>query len=112
MGLIFSQKQLPCWGVWKIEETIEELLAYFSDTTPFFSFLNSKAPENRKKEWLACRILLNQLLGREVLISYHSTGAPYPEDLSCYISFSHTKGYVAVIWHPDYPVGIDIEYKG
>jgi len=100
----------PLWGVWKIEESWEELLYQFEQTDIFHSFLNNSKSESRKAEWLAVRLLLKALTGKETAISYRDNGAPYLPDSPCYISISHSKGFAAVILSPDKPVGIDIEY--
>ncbi len=110
MGLLLKQTEPSCWGVWKMEETVEELLGCFSDPAVYLPLLEEKKTGIRKKEWLAVRVLLKELLGTEQTIAYHSNGAPYLPDSSWHISISHTKEYVAVILDPVYPVGIDIEY--
>lgn len=51
-----------------------------------------------------------ELLGEEVRVDYHSTGAPFLACVPLYISISHTKDYVAVILDKR-PTGIDIEYR-
>ena len=53
---------------------------------------------------------LKELLGEEVRVDYHSTGAPFLACVPLYISISHTKDYVAVILDKR-PTGIDIEYR-
>lgn len=99
-----------CWGIWKTDETLEELSwliphggNYLQEAMQRFSH------ENRRKEWLAVRVLLFFLLGEEHEIAYTSSGKPYLKDNSYHISISHTSGYVAVAFHPCYEVGIDIE---
>lgn len=69
--------------------------------------------EHRRQEWLAVRVLLYTLLGKEKEIGYHPNGKPYLTDASASIGISHTQGYVAVILgQPDREVGIDIEQYG
>lgn len=99
-----------CWGIWKTDETLEELSwliphggNYLQEAMQRFSH------ENRRKEWLAVRVLLFFLLGKEHEIAYTSSGKPYLKDNSYHISISHTNGYVAVAFHPCCEVGIDIE---
>ena len=62
------------------------------------------------QERFASRVLLKELLGEEVRVDYHSTGAPFLACVPLYISISHTKDYVAVILD-ERPTGIDIEYR-
>ena len=68
--------------------------------------------ESRQREWLAVRVLLKELCGEEKKIGYLPSGKPYLEDGSMRVSFSHTKGYVAVAVHPFAEVGVDIEQYG
>ncbi|MCD8176076.1 MAG: 4'-phosphopantetheinyl transferase superfamily protein [Tannerellaceae bacterium] len=110
MPLLFKQTDTTIRGVWKIEENVEELLACFADPVPYITSLKEKKSDSRQKEWLAVRVLLKELTGKELCIAYHTNGAPYLTDSPYYISISHTKEYVAIILHPEYPVGIDIEY--
>lgn len=105
--------------VWRIDEDYDTLLSFHPD-----SFEMDEAARNRFKsvsrrlEWLAVRVLLYKALGRNVLISYASDGAPLlPPSEGMNISISHTirrygdnlRGYAAIILSPDYNVGIDIE---
>ncbi|MCD7977425.1 MAG: 4'-phosphopantetheinyl transferase superfamily protein [Tannerellaceae bacterium] len=110
MPLLFKHTH-PVRGVWKLEETVEELAGMLSNKEWYTPFLESKAAEKRKKEWLACRVLLRELAGEELKVDYQANGAPYVPGSTLQISFSHTKDYVAVILS-DVPVAIDIEYTG
>lgn len=98
-------------GVWKIEESSDELLSLLNQTHIYLPFLETIRMENRKKEWLAVRVLLKELLGEETIIAYHVNGAPYLPERNLFISISHTKGYVAVQLCDKSPTGIDIEYR-
>jgi phosphopantetheinyl transferase len=100
----------PLWGIWKIEESWQELLCQFEQPQTYLPFLDQRKSESRKAEWLAVRLLLKELTGTETAVSYRDNGAPYLPDSSFYISISHTKGYAAVLLSHDKPVGIDIEY--
>lgn len=99
-------------GVWKIEESINELLSSFPDYSFYEKELQRFSADNRKMEWLAVRVLLATLCGEEKRVAYTSIGKPYLEDESFRISISHTRGYVAVALHPSKEVGIDIEQYG
>ena len=68
-----------------------------------------KMSENRKREWLAIRVILKELLGEEKEILYNSLGKPYLSDNSFHIGISHTKGYAALIFNKENEVAIDIE---
>ena len=85
------------WGCLSIKRTI-------------LLFLERVSAEKRRQERFASRVLLKELLGEEVRVDYHSTGAPFLACVPLYISISHTKDYVAVILDKR-PTGIDIEYR-
>jgi 4'-phosphopantetheinyl transferase EntD len=101
----------PLWGIWKIEEQWEQLLALSECPALYHSFLDKCKSASRKAEWLAVRLLLRELAGSEITIAYHNNGSPYLPDSEYNISISHTKGYAAVILGRDHPVGIDIEHR-
>lgn len=67
--------------------------------------------EKRQKEFLIARILLNKALGAELIVDYHDDNKPFLRNRPDYISITHSKAYVAVITHPQHPVGIDIECR-
>lgn len=99
-------------GLWKIEESESDLLDQLNRHDDYRSFLTHCKAEARKKEWLATRLLLKDILGEELIIAHHADGAPFlPDRPDMAISLSHTKGYVAVYCRPTPPVGIDIEYR-
>lgn len=99
-------------GIWKIEETEDELLSLLEQQEAYLHFTNNSKAEVRKKEWLATRVLLKEVLGEELAISHYPDGAPYlPDRPDLSISVSHTKGYAAVYCKRGAPAGIDIEYR-
>jgi 4'-phosphopantetheinyl transferase len=97
-------------AVWKINETPEMLmeslqsLGIYADI-PFF-----RNP-SRLAEWLTARLLLGTL-GIKQKIVYSDAGKPYLDGENTHISISHSGKYVAIIAHPDYPTGVDIETVG
>ena len=109
MALLYKCAR-PLYGVWKIEETSVELLEKLEHKERYITFLAQVSQERRRQEFLASRLLLRELLGKEEEISYRLSGAPYLVSRSFHISISHTNGFVAVILG-DTPVGIDIEYR-
>ena len=101
----------PMLGVWKTEESAEELLSFLEKKEEYLPFLAQCRSEGRKVERLAVRVLLKTLVGYEALVAYHPNGAPYIPGSSYNISISHTKGYAAVLLtEKESPAGIDIEY--
>ena len=99
------------WGIWKMEETVDELLSLFPRPDFYQNEMQRFSTESRRKEWLTTRALLFALCGEEKEIDYYPNGKPFLSDRSFYISISHTRGFVAVILHPDVEVGIDIEQQ-
>ena len=114
MPLFLQHTDSSCqWGVWKTDETLDELLAMLPSKDVYLQGMQRCKAEYRRLEWLAVRVLLYTLLGEEKEIAYYPTGKPYLADASASISISHTKGYVAVVLGmPDKEVGIDIEQYG
>lgn len=109
MGLI-SKWTVPLLGVWRMEESVEELLTLLDRPEEQADFLRRVTAEGRRRERLASRVLLKQLMGEEPQVAYRSSGAPFLVDQPLYVSITHTKGYAAVILSPS-PTGIDIEYR-
>lgn len=64
-------------------------------------------------ERAATRLLLDSLEAtRGAVVAHTAEGQPYLPDRPGHLSISHTRQWVAVAWHPDLPVGIDIERLG
>ena len=116
MGLFLQDKTNDTqWAVWKVEESLEALLALLPDARRVCceQELLQFASERRKIEWLSVRVLLYFMLKEDKQIGYSSEGKPFLTDDSFFISISHTKGYVAVVLGlPGREVGIDIEQYG
>ena len=116
MGLFLQDKTNDTqWAVWKVEESLEALLALLPDARRVCceQELLQFASERRKIEWLSVRVLLYFMLKEDKQIGYFSEGKPFLTDDSFFISISHTKGYVAVVLGlPGREVGVDIEQYG
>lgn len=94
--------------VWKIEESVEELLAMISlhpSDKEKFGLLHN--PE-KQREFLALRCCLSDMFGENPPVFYTSNGKPYLEE-GGHISFSHTRGFAGMIISRDKRVGIDLE---
>ena len=87
--------------VWEISEPLENLISLSTNTD--CSHLKSV---KRKKEFLACRILLNHF-DENLKISYSENGSPNLNNHQ-YISISHSGNLVCIIIS-DKKIGIDIE---
>ncbi len=64
----------------------------------------------RVVEKAAWRSIVRERLGSATVVGYNKNGAPVLENAPGFISVSHTKGWVAVIWSPT-PCAIDIELR-
>ena len=109
MALLFKHTD-SLWGVWKLEETSDELFSLLDNKEVYLTQLEQIHSDSRRKEWLACRVLLQEFVDSSVYIAYHANGVPYLVNSSLFISISHTKGYVTVLLQEHSAVGIDIEY--
>ena len=87
--------------VWEISEPLEKLISLSSKTD--CSHLKS---DKRKKEFLACRILLNHF-EENLKITYSENGSPNLNNHQ-YISIAHSGNLVCIIIS-DKEIGIDIE---
>ena len=62
MPVLFKYTE-PLLGVWKIEESSEELLSMLEQSSEYLPFLQQIKTEKRRQEWLASRVLLKELAG-------------------------------------------------
>lgn len=71
--------------------------------------LNKISSDKRRREFITARVAINQLLGKEVRIVYDKAGKPLLSNHEGHISISHSRKFLALIYHPCKAVGIDIE---
>ena len=95
-------------GIWHITESSNTLFNNASLSDFEIDLLNKIKNENRKKQWLATRCLLNEIYNNETEILYNENGKPKLED-GTHVSISHTQTYAAIIISKRYNVAIDIE---
>ena len=96
-------------GVWKIEESeqeLRELCSIPSDELEEISYIKS---ESLRKQKLAVRALLDQMFEDKVYLNHHDNGKPYIENDATNISITHTDRFVAIILNDTEDVGIDCE---
>ncbi len=108
--LSFHKEERWKLGIWQIEETIEELLELLPAEMNYSIQVMQFTSPVRRREWLAARVLLQEMCGEHKEIVYSESHHPYLSDGSYRLSISHTKGYVAVMLSRNYEVGVDIEY--
>lgn len=96
--------------LWKMEESIEELLSNFSSLkSEYESTVASFRSPKRIQEFLSVRLLLQTVLGYDAQVIYDDNGKPTLSNAELKISISHTKDYAAVYVSPCRELGIDIE---
>ncbi len=102
MGIVKKIEENNCKiAIWDLQESLIELSnLYNKSKLPIFT------NEKRKKEFLATRILLKEIIPNQS-ISYNIYGAP-ELDNNQYISISHSHNLVALIVS-ERKVGLDIE---
>ena len=96
-------------SIWEITETEEELLVIRNLSKKESSQLDKLKNQKRRIEFLASRILLQQLLNQNIEIEYLSNGKPILISPNYNLSLSHSKDFAAVIISQNKEVGIDIE---
>ncbi len=97
-------------GIWRVTETMEELLALLPNGEDVWQEAQIRFKHDaRRKEWIAVRVLLYAMLGEVRKIVYADSGAPELQDSEAHISISHTTGYVCVALSEQKRMGVDIE---
>jgi len=97
-------------AVWKITESPETLLEMLKKHGIYADLPFFRNPV-RVSEWLTARVLMS-IMGIKQKIIYTDAGKPVLDGEGTHISISHSKDYVAVIAHPEFPTGVDIEKTG
>jgi len=110
MPLIYGNTN-PLRAVWKITESTDCLLSQIGNADIYKGIMESMKPGQRRQEWLAGRLLINILSGKETVVAYRDNGTPYLENSDLNISISHTKGYAAALLQEMPFAGVDIERK-
>ena len=80
------------WAVWKMEESLDALLALLPDARRVFceQELNRFVSERRKMEWLSVRVLLYAMLQEDKEIGYSPEPKSYRPDK---VPFVRQNGY-------------------
>lgn len=98
-------------GIWKLSEEVDELANKIYDQLTDYEknkYRKFKS-KNRRKEWLATRILLKTLKKSplNIKISYNNACKPYLKNE--FIGISHSKEFVGIILSTKNNVSIDVE---
>lgn len=99
--------------IWKIEEPENELLNVLKTNAWIQDELQNISHPDKRIEYLASRVLV-KILCAEALVPFSGIfkdehHKPYLVGNCGHISISHTEQYCAAIFHPQYPVGVDIQ---
>ena len=109
MPLLFTQTFGDAvLGVWSKQETAEQLLPMICLHDADKAVYEQIGNDRRRTEWLTTRIVLRELLNRDVTIAHDSNSKPYIAENKSFISISHSKNMVAVMV-AEQNLGIDIE---
>lgn len=87
-------------------ETLAGMLALSGDET---AALAGIAKAQRKQEWLACRVLLKEMLGKQTAVTYDSERKPHLAGSGMEVSMSHSGEYVCVYVRQGAAVGVDVQ---
>ncbi|HNW50211.1 MAG TPA: 4'-phosphopantetheinyl transferase superfamily protein [Prolixibacteraceae bacterium] len=96
-------------ALWKLTEPLEFFEEKAHLTTFGQQFYSQITNECRKKEWLAVRILLNEVLGFWPNITYMESGKPILNNHARHLSITHSKEMVGILLCTSPYAGIDIE---
>lgn len=95
-------------GIWKLEESPLQLLPQVRlSPQEILDYQKIKYPA-RQSEFLATRILYQQISKLETEIGYHASGKPFLPQRSENISVSHSRDFVC-IYISEKNIGIDVE---
>jgi len=99
------------FAIWKIEETVEELLSKLQLDEEEKYRLQQMSKGKRSLHWLATRVLLRYLLQTDQYIHCPSdaNGKPYLPDYPYQISLTHSFDFAGVMLSTKGACGIDLE---
>lgn len=116
MALVHFEDVSPeaSWGIWKIEETEEELLWQLAAGKTDLAHFESIQHPRIRLESIASRMIVKELTERKGS-EYHGifknkNGKPFLYNSPLHISYSHTEKFAAAIVHREKPCGIDMEH--
>lgn len=98
------------YAIWQITESTAELESAICLRDDEKALYETFVAENRKKQWLAYRLLIRALLKpEEYPVEYDPSGKPFLAGSHFHISVTHTDNLAAVILSQSCRVGIDME---
>lgn len=95
-------------GIWKLSESADDLGSLFQFSNQEKKEFKKFKVKRRKTEYLAVRLLLQDLLNKKQEIQYHKSGKPELKDIQKNVSISHSSDFV-VVFISENRIGIDVE---
>lgn len=95
-------------GLWELKESVDDLMPACQLNTADTERLKTFNVEKRKLEFLASRLLLQNLWPECPVISYNNSGKPLLKNSNINISITHSASVVG-IFLSEQNIGIDIE---
>lgn len=102
------QTSLGRLGIWKLSESSDELCKSYDLSDGEKDHYDQFRSEKRKTEFLAARILLENLSGCKPEVYYTKHGKPLLKNSQLHISISHSSELVAV-FISEKKIGLDVE---
>jgi len=98
--------------VWRLEETTDTLRKFLP--AKISSALEIEYPHpQRFRQKLVVTILLEKLgLTDDPEVTYLPSGKPLPKNFDGFISISHSRMHVGILYHPHQSCGLDLEEPG
>lgn len=96
-------------ALWSLEEPLEYFESKAQLAPAEQEYYDQMQSQTRKKEWLAVRVLLHEVLGFWPHITYTETGKPLLQNHTRHLSISHAKSMVGILLCTNPYAGIDIE---
>lgn len=111
MPQFFSEKisNIGTVYVWKVTETEEELISLRKLSESEYLHLQLLKNPQKRRHWLAYRVLLGEAIGHDFEINYLKNGKPMLVHPQQFLSVSHSKDFAAIFLSETQPIGIDIE---
>ena len=96
-------------GLWEMTESWQELVA-LADLEPLELLqLEDKKTDKRKLEWLACRMLLQEMTSLPPIITHDKNRKPHLKNSDYQLSMSHSGAFACVYISKATPVGVDVQ---
>ncbi len=113
MALLFKRQinENTLLGVWKLNESVDFFFENLNLSENEYNYISDFKNENRKKQWLAARLITKKLLpvGFAPELYYDDNGKPHFVHHNFQVSLSHSSDLVASIISKKHLLGIDIE---